>query len=614
MDDRPHDPEPQDPGALNPVPIPGAPETPPAGRRGRLGRRTLVALVAGVAVVVGGGVALAFFMMRGSPERLADTVPSQADVFVTIYLDPSAGQKVNLLGLARQFPDLGKGQDLGGRVNDVLDEALAESGLTHDDVRPWLGSEIGLSVEVGDDGTPHAAFLVATTDPEASQAALEKLGDRAPRVHDYDGVQVSVSTDGVGAFAIVGDVVVLATDETTVRRAIDAAHGTTPDIGSSQIYMDTVAGLPQGKLGMAFVNVAGLVDRFGSETAASAAIGAGGLSGLDAIESVGISVSAETDGLALDMTTNYDSTKLSAAQREAFTAPDHENATLAFVPDDAFAVMAQENLDTILKDTLDQMEQQTPEAASAIDQAGIRGLLGAMTGDIALEIGPGTKPPVSGALIVGTDDPEQMGTFLKGVAGFASQLVAQQSMMATAEPEDLISQMEACTGTPKAITRCQKEILSEAGGSTYVPTPSEPRPLATEQYQGVEIAFIDDPALAQLGLAPAYAVVDGAGVIATSPEEIHQLIDTEASGQDIRTASVYSSATARVPTTESVFFLDVQAIATTVRQNLPAEAQAVYDREVRPNLAPISAFVIGSESDEQHQRTRMFLQIRGADR
>jgi hypothetical protein len=610
MDDRPQDPIPQDAGALDPTSLPGPPETPPARRRGR---RALVAVVAGVAVLVGGGVALALFMMRGSPERLASVVPSQADVFVTVYLDPSAGQKVNLLGLARQFPDLGKGGDLGARADDLLDEGLADAGLTHDDIRPWLGSEIGLSVEVGDDGTPHAAFLIATTDPKASQAALEKLADGDIQVRDYDGVQVSVAKDGEGAFAIVNDVAVLATDETTARRAIDAAHGTTPDIGSSQTYLDTVAGLPQGKLGMAFVNVAGLVDRFGSETAASAAIGAGGLGELDAIESVGVSLSAQTDGLALDVTTNYDPTKLSKAQRDALTAPDHENATLAFVPDDAFAVMAQENLDTILKGTLDQIVQQTPEAASSIDQAGIRDLLAAMTGDIALEIGPGTKSPVSGALIVGTDDPEQMGTFLKGVGRFASQLVAQQSMTAT-QPEDLISQMGSCTGTPRAITRCQKEILSGAGGSVYVPTPSEPRPLATEQYKGVEIASIDDPALAQLGLAPAYAVVDGAGVIATSPEEIRQLIDTEASGQDIRTVSVYSSATASVPSTESVFFLDVQGIATTVRKNLPPQAQAIYDRDVAPNLAPISALVIGSESDEQHQRIRMFLQIRGANR
>ena len=74
---------------------------------------------------------------------------------------------------------------------------------------------------------------------------------------------------------------------------------------------------------------------------------------------------------------------------------------------------------------------------------------------------------------------------------------------------------------------------------------------------------------------------------------------------------MFTSATAKVPTREGIFFLDIQAIAGTVRQNLPPEAQAAYDRDVAPNLAPITAFVVGSESDEQHQTVRMFLQIAG---
>ncbi len=566
MDERPQDPRPVNPGAPDPPPPPGPPETPPPRRHGR---RTLVAVLVGAAVVLGGGGALAFFMMRGAPERLAGVVPAQADVFVTVYLDPSAGQKVNLLGLAKRFPDLGKGRDLSGRVDDLLDQGLADTGLTHDDVRPWLGSELGLSVEFGDDGIPHPALLIATTDPDAAQAALEKLADQDLQVHEYDGVQISVTKDGEGAFAIVDDVAVAASDETTVRRAIDAAHGTIPDISTSQVYLDTIDGLPEGKLAMAFANVAGLVDRFGSQTAASAAIGAGGLGQLDVIEGVGASLSAETDGLALDVTTKYDAAKLSQAQRDLVTAADHENTTLALVPDDAFAVSAQEHMDTILKMALDQIEQQVPGAADPIDQAGVHELLTAMTGDIALEVGPGSDAAVSGALIVGTDDPEQMGTFLEGVAGFATQAMAQSG---------------------------------------------EAPPLATERYQGVEIRYLDDPALAQLGFAPAYAVMEGTGVLATSPQEIHQLIDTNASGQDVRTAPAYSSATATVPTAESVFFLDVQAIASTIRENLPPQEQAVYDRDVAPNLAPITAFVVGSESDEQHQRIRMFLQIRGSNR
>jgi hypothetical protein len=394
-----------------------------------------------------------------------------------------------------------------------------------------------------------------------------------------------------------------------VKRAIDTAHGTLANLGDSQTYLDTLAGLPDGKLGVAFVNVRGLVDQFGSDTAASAALGAGGVAGLDAIDSVGMSVSAQSDGVAIDLTTNYDSSKLTAEQRDMLTAPDHDNTAMAFVPADAFAVVGGEQADTGLQALLDAIEQQTPDASAAIDQAGIRDFIAAMNGDIAIEVGPGTDGPVSGAFLIGTDDAAAMQSFLDNVGVLASQALSSQTSTA-AVPDDLVSQMQACTGTSRQIAKCQRELLNAyyAGGTPTSASDEVPGP-STEEYQGVTITFFDVPELAASGLTPAYAVVDGAGVVATSPQEIHQLIDTQASGTDVRTAPVYTSATASVPTAESVFFLDIQAIADTVRTNLPPDAQAAYDQEVAPNLAPLKAFVVGGESDEQHQTIRVFLQI-----
>ena len=594
-----------------PPPVPPAGDGPPPGSRPR-GRRVLIAVVAAAVVVLGAGAATAFFLMRGSSEQLVGLVPAEADVFATVYLDPSAGQKMNLLALAQQFPDLGDEEDVTRQVDELLDEAMSDSGLTHQDVTPWLGSQLGVSVELAEDGTPHAAALIATTDPGASRDAIEKAADGQDlRLSDYDGVEIAVSAGGEGAYAILDEAVVLATDETTVKRAIDAAHGTLPNLGDAQTYTDTLAGLPDGKLGVAYVNVAGLVDRFGSQTAASAALGAGGLGELETIESIGMSLSAEPDGIALDLTTNYDTEKLTSEQRDVLTAPDHENVTMSFVPADAFAVIGAEHTDVGLLSALDMFEQQTPDSAEVIDQAGIREFIAAMTGDIALEVGPGTDGPVSAAFLVGTDDAGEMQTFLDGLGMLASQGLAANTFEASAS-EDLAAQMQACQGTSRQIARCQRETLNEFYSGTGGPgagAQTEPTPPSTEEYEGVTISFLEEPSLAEVGVTPAWAVLDGAAVIASSPEEIRQLIDTKASGEDVRTASVYASATATVPTVESVFFLDIQAIAGTVRQNLPPEAQAAYDEDVAPNIAPLSAFVVGGESDERRQTIRMFLQI-----
>jgi hypothetical protein len=105
-------------------------------------------------------------------------------------------------------------------------------------------------------------------------------------------------------------------------------------------------------------------------------------------------------------------------------------------------------------------------------------------------------------------------------------------------------------------------------------------------------------------------VLDGAAVIATSPGEIHALIDTKASGDDVRSATVYSQAADSVPSTEGFVFLDVQAIASAVRESLPPELQASYDRDVAPNLSSVGAFALGSDSTVDRDTLRMFLLIR----
>ena len=574
--------DPATPGSSTPPPPGTTAEGAPSGSPSKSRRTLLVALIAAVVVVVGGGAAAAFFMMRGSSEQLVGFVPADADAFATVYLDPSAGQKVNLLALTEKFPDLGEGERLSTKVDDLLDQALTGSGLTSQDVRPWLGSQIGVSMDLDDDATPHVAALIATTDPDAALAAMEKLpAADSVRLNNHDGVEVSVAADNQGAYAIVDDVLILASDETTVKRAIDAAHDTLPNLGDAQIYTDTLAGLPEGKLGVAYLNVEGLVEQFGSVMEASASLGAGGLGNLEAVESLGMSVSAEAEGVAVDVAMNFDPAKLTPEMRENLAAPDHDNTALAFVPADAFAVAAVQNADVSLGASLDAIEEEAPDAAASIDQAGIRGFIEAMNGDVALEAGPGTDGPVSGALLVGTDDPAEMQAFLDTVAGFALQGLAQASGESQSAPVGDFS------------------IAQQA-----------PPPLATEEYEGVTIASFEDPSLRALGFAPAYAVMDGAGVVATSPEEIHQLIDTQAGGDDVRSAPLYDSATASVPTQESVFFLDIHAIADTVRENLPPEEQAVYDQEVAPNLEPLTAFVVGGESDEEQQIVRMFLQIR----
>src|SRR5439155_21472702 len=101
---------------------PGAPVLaagPPPGRRRR---RVLAGVVLGVLAMVGLAFAAVtlFNVFAGTQDILAQKVPARSAVYLTAYLDPGAGQKVNLKNLAGKFPAL-SGRDLGQTVSQGLD-------------------------------------------------------------------------------------------------------------------------------------------------------------------------------------------------------------------------------------------------------------------------------------------------------------------------------------------------------------------------------------------------------------------------------------------------------------------------------------------------------------
>src|ERR1039457_3751982 len=96
----------------------------------------------GIAVLVAGGVAaavLAFGLIRGSAGSMVSFAPSEKAAHVNLDLSPSVGQQLALNNILGRFPALG-GSSRDATINHWLDSGLQSSGLTHADVRTWLGS------------------------------------------------------------------------------------------------------------------------------------------------------------------------------------------------------------------------------------------------------------------------------------------------------------------------------------------------------------------------------------------------------------------------------------------------------------------------------------------
>jgi hypothetical protein len=571
---------------------PRPPERPDAPSPSRRRGHRLLAIVAAALIVLGGcAAAAAFFLMRGSSKDLLQLVPASSEVVATAYLDPSVGQKMNLLVLAHRFPALGSDQDLRKQVNTALDEALESTGLAHDDVLPWLGSEVAIAVDFGpNDDVVTTSALLASTDDGAAETALDKgmtasLG--AEQTRDYRGVTMHVFGSGSSlvGFAIVDHVVIISNHESGLTRVIDVSEGTTPGLADDRDFVDTLSTLPEGKLGFVYVNPEELVSRALSDSGLGAV--AGSMPGLDtvrALRSIGMSLSAQPDGLSFDLTVRLDPSKLDPATREQLDEPLHENATLSFVPANSYAVATQQGLDTTLRQVLDQALS-TPQGERLRQRLGVDDALSALTGDMAFEIGPGSgTTPVGGALVLGVNDPAAVQHTLDGLADLA-----------------LASQQRAHVSSPFP-ARGDRSRRRMTQLSHLQPGPEPRVGWRTTTYQGTTISYLVDPSLSGSGFLPAYAVVDGAAMIGSSPAEIRKLIDVKGGQPSITSSSAYTRALARVPSGSSSFYLDVTGIVSRFASTLPPDVEA--------NIEPIKTVVTGGTSSSSGSTSRLFIEIR----
>jgi uncharacterized protein DUF3352 len=523
----------------------------------RRARRWLVVLLATLLVVGGGGSAAAFLLMRGAGEELLQLVPASSEVVLTAYLDPSAGQKVNLMALADRFPALRDDQRIGEQVDDVLDSALEGTGLSHEDVRPWLGSQVAIVVDVGANvDLPTVSFLVASRDDDAAREALDKalqgsLGTE--QTSEYRGAAMHIFGSGTSSvgYVIVDHVVVLSNHSIGLTRVIDVSAGSALAIADDPAFQETISSLPEGKLGLAYVNPTEIVNRVLSESGLGAVGTAPGLDQLRAIRGVGATLSAHPDGLAFDVAVRMDPSKLDPATRLQLDQPAHENGVLGFVPADAYVVATQQGLDETLKPTVDQLLT-TAEGEQIRQRIGVDDALAALTGDLVFEVGPGSGPvPAAGAIVIGVRDASAVQRTLDGLA-------------------DL-------TEVPKGTWR-------------------------TSTYLGTTIRYLDDPDLSGTGFVPAYAVVDGAAIVASSPTEIRKVIDTGVgSGPNIGASSSYGRAVARVPDGGSIVYVDVAAMVSRFGSQLPPDLAS--------NLEPFKTVVQGTSNSSSLITYRLFIEI-----
>jgi hypothetical protein len=194
------------------------------------------------------------------------------------------------------------------------------------------------------------------------------------------------------------------------------------------------------------------------------------------------------------------------------------------------------------------------------------GVIANLTGDASIEVSPGAGRYPTGALVVGTSDAEGMRAFLDQISG----------------------QVVGAFASPSA------------------PMPS----WSSTTYRGVEIQSLAMSGDEGQSLRPSYAVVDGAGILAASPEAIRQSLDAY-EGESISSERTFREAVAAIDGFDGqLLYVNVDRIGEAIREALPPEERSAFDLEIAPNLKPIEAFVAGTRTTTAGSSTRMLLLIR----
>lgn len=244
---------------------------------------TLLAAV-GVLVVVG-----YVFVLGAVADRAARLAPADTTAYVTIYLNPSTGQRTNLGDILVKLPGFGDRATIDTNLDELVQKLVARAEIDYrSDLKPWLGDQIALAVgpispSGGATDAAAAALIIADVkDPTLARQGIDRLATRSanctttPKPVAYQGVDL-VTTCGSQpvTYAIVDRTLLASSSASRVRAAIDVAQGRKASLADQPGFQRAIRALPSDYLAAAYLDLAALARSSGTTQQLSGYTGAG---------------------------------------------------------------------------------------------------------------------------------------------------------------------------------------------------------------------------------------------------------------------------------------------------------------------------------------------------
>ena len=322
--------------------------------------RLVVALVTLLGLTGAAVVAAYLLLFSAGTDRAARLAPADTALYVNVYLQPSAGQQMNLSQLIGRFPGFADDATLDDKVDQVVQNLLAGSGVDYRrDVKPWLGNQVALAVwpSAGTDiADAQPVVLAEVKDREAAEASIESLvpDGSAFRTETHDGVALHVSSETTYAF--VEEMLVLGPDPAGVRRVIDVSRGADA-LADRDDFQRTMRDMPSDHLASAFVDLAAVAEE--ADVAEQ----------LSAVSTAGAVLVAEEAGLRLSGSAPFDVERADPSARAAFVMSREPSSLTEWMPPTTIAEVVIFGLRQTLEDA-EAAARATPdgqELTSALD-------------------------------------------------------------------------------------------------------------------------------------------------------------------------------------------------------------------------------------------------------
>ncbi len=435
------------------------------------------------------------------------------------------------------------------------------------DIAPWIGREISLAVVPGEvdaaagANTPILIVTAVTRNPAAAsiflaniRAQMEEEGIQfgESTYADITVTEVVSPTSMPLAYATVDNLVIIATNASALRDAIDRTTAAAPQtLANSPQFEEALAALPGNRLGYVYLDRAALAGEEMSNW---------GTWEQDALESLAFAFALTGNGLKLDYVARLDRDSLSRPQEEWLRVPAFAPKLIEYVPARALAYFAGQDAELVWEAAADPVwQQEVRRDLNYIPPDLIEGILA-------------LAPDEYGLVLM----PDSDGLFGREDAPFGLILLAQ---------------VERRTQTQDDLSAIAAQ-MPFYGGFQF----------EEDEINRTAVYLLQNP-VKTIG----YGIEDDAVFVGTSEEMLRYAV--RAKNSSLAGNENFQAAAADFGELHSLLYVDVREAVRAVNRALAETGQDPIDETLRPFLEPIQSIILMTKPMDENDMIRGVLLI-----